>query len=580
MSDQVQFEKAVNAIRRGNAEEGRNLLIGLLKANPKNELAWLWLARSLPDDTQRIAALEQCIKVNPESETARRTLDQLKARRSPSQPIPDTPQVSKPISGPLPGRTAVAPEQPVPKPTPLSDRIARRSRDTGSSDASAGSVPLAQSTPAQPEPLVYEPVKIIRRYTAAPARPKRARSRLRLSLELLLGLLLLAAAGFLVWAFYKNINTPKLDIAHQGLLATASELENEIAVLRLQVSQRQTRTAAAPTSTRTPDVSPTPTGQVPELTPSPSSIDNLEGVISPQNAASLVVIKEIPGSFSFDLEYSLDGAWLAGASNEGVTVWDADSLELVKQIDLEDRAESLAFSPGGSILAFTQSANEGNASYLFSASTVDWSKLLAGVPFPNGTIALHFTQENRLVLVSYANDNNINLVDPANGLLLAALDHPGGVLAVALDPRTGFLASGGYDDQIRVWDLTAKLSVATLTSHAADVTALAFAPDGRFLASASADGALLLWDPNSWQTASVLAGHPGGVVQLGFSPDGLLLASCGVDGKVMLWDVATGEAVTTLAAPEGAEDLAFSTDGRRLAVAGEQAVMVFALPTP
>ena len=580
MSDQAQFEKAINAIRKGDPEEGRSILIALLKSNPRNELAWLWLARSLPDDKQRIAALEQCIKVNPESETARRTLEQLKTRRSPTQPKPNPTQVSRPISGPLPGRSAVEPAPPTPKPTPLTDRISRSSASTASQAEPAWQSQGNRSTAAQPEPLVYEPVKIIRRYDATPAKPKRTRSGLRLSLELLLGLVLLSAAGFLVWAFYNYINTPTVDVAHQGLLATASELESEISVLRLQISQRQTQTAAAPTATRIPEASSTPTSQTADITPSPSSGLPAQDVITPLNAGSLVVIKEIPGSFSFDIEYSSDGAWLAGASNEGVTVWDAATLDLAQQIDLDDRAESLAFSPGSSILAFTQAATEGNLSYLFSASTADWSKLLSGVSFPNGTIALRFTSRNQLILVSYANDNNINLVDPANGLLVTALDHPGGVLGVDLDPRTGFLASGGYDDQIRVWDLTSKLEVTTLASHAADVTAVAFSPHGSYLASASADGALLLWDPGSWQTISVLAGHPGGVVQLAFSSDGLLLASCGVDGRILLWDVVTGENVAELLAPEGAEDLAFSPDGLHLAVAGEKAVAVWAQPSP
>jgi hypothetical protein len=65
---------------------------------------------------------------------------------------------------------------------------------------------------------------------------------------------------------------------------------------------------------------------------------------------------------------------------------------------------------------------------------------------------------------------------------------------VAFSPVGDRLASGSFDNTVKVWDLNSGQEVRTLKGHAGCILSVAFSPDGRRLASASADLSVKLWD--------------------------------------------------------------------------------------
>ena len=57
----------------------------------------------------------------------------------------------------------------------------------------------------------------------------------------------------------------------------------------------------------------------------------------------------------------------------------------------------------------------------------------------------------------------------------------------AVAPGGGWLASGSWDDTVKVWEAATWQEIATLAGHTDNVYALAVAPDGGWLASGSVD---------------------------------------------------------------------------------------------
>jgi len=144
------------------------------------------------------------------------------------------------------------------------------------------------------------------------------------------------------------------------------------------------------------------------------------------------------------------------------------------------------------------------------------------------------------------------------------------VYSVAFSPDGKTLASGSWDETIKLWDTATGEELRTLTGHTSYVSSVAFSPDGKILASASGDGTVRLWDAATGREIRRLEGHWGWVFAIAFSPDGKTVASGGDDGLVLLWDVETGSEKGVLEGHEGAVyGVAFSPSGDLLATGSE-----------
>jgi WD40 repeat protein len=111
--------------------------------------------------------------------------------------------------------------------------------------------------------------------------------------------------------------------------------------------------------------------------------------------------------------------------------------------------------------------------------------------------------------------------------------------------------------------------------HAGEVDCVAYSPDGKWLASGGRDHAVRIWDATTLRGLAVLEVAPAGGVHLDrlwFSPDGKRLAAAGTGsapGWIRLWDL-DGDNFTTRAALQwdraGVWAWRFSSDGKTLAV--------------
>jgi WD40 repeat protein len=107
--------------------------------------------------------------------------------------------------------------------------------------------------------------------------------------------------------------------------------------------------------------------------------------------------------------------------------------------------------------------------------------------------------------------------------------------------HVAYLASGGMDGQVLVWDVASRQGQGVcrlrLKGHTSCITALAQLPDERIV-SASRDGSIKLWDATSSTCVGSLQGHTAIVMCLAMHPDSERLLSGSGDGSVHVWDMA------------------------------------------
>ncbi|MEM8615124.1 MAG: TIR domain-containing protein, partial [Cyanobacteria bacterium P01_H01_bin.105] len=98
--------------------------------------------------------------------------------------------------------------------------------------------------------------------------------------------------------------------------------------------------------------------------------------------------------------------------------------------------------------------------------------------------------------------------------------HTDAVWSAVYSPNGQTVASGGFDNVVRLWDTDGKMIAPPLAGHTNVIWSVAFSPDGQTIASASSDETVRLWDLQGNPLGNPLQGHQGHVKTVAFSPDG------------------------------------------------------------
>ncbi len=152
------------------------------------------------------------------------------------------------------------------------------------------------------------------------------------------------------------------------------------------------------------------------------------------------------------------------------------------------------------------------------------------------------------------------------------------------DTRThNQLDSGGtnssWDTSATVWDAASGQRLLALPAHIGTIWDLSFSPDGSRVVTVG-DRAADVWDAVTGKLILTLSSATSSLYQVKFSPDGKEIGTYGGDGAVRLWDAFTGANLLTLPSvlTRYSSDLAFSPDGKNLAVADAIGIHIFVLP--
>jgi COMPASS component SWD3 len=116
--------------------------------------------------------------------------------------------------------------------------------------------------------------------------------------------------------------------------------------------------------------------------------------------------------------------------------------------------------------------------------------------------------------------------------------HTSYVFCCNFNPQGSVIATGSYDESVRLWDTRTGKEAKIIEAHADPVTSVQFNCDGTLLATGSYDGLCRVWDGLSGVCLkSLLADKTLPQVScVKFSPNGKYLLVSTLNNKIRLWD--------------------------------------------
>jgi WD40 repeat protein/serine/threonine protein kinase len=158
--------------------------------------------------------------------------------------------------------------------------------------------------------------------------------------------------------------------------------------------------------------------------------------------------------------------------------------------------------------------------------------------------------------------------------LQTILTTPGSIRAAVMSPDGHYFATGGQDNAVQLWDVTAREPLGPSLSHPGKVLAVAFSPDGKKLLTGCEDRVARLWDVAAGRLMAPLFRHGAPIHTVAFSPDAKAILTGGDDKTVCFWDAETGNPIGERLKHQAIVlAVAFSPDGKALLTAGQEDIV-------
>lgn len=269
--------------------------------------------------------------------------------------------------------------------------------------------------------------------------------------------------------------------------------------------------------------------------------------------------------------FTPDGKTVLSAGDDGrIRVWDAEQGTEQKSWPAHKGAVSaLRLSADGKLLV------SGGPDQVFRIW--DWpsgKKLRETTAHPGDTEAVALSADGRL-LAGAGQNQLIRRWQTEDAKEMPLAGFAGAIQTVTTSPDGRWLAISAGIGTVAVHDAKGRQRLAHWTVKGSDPR-LVFSPDGRWLTTATTADGVRLWNTESWQEAlAIPVPSKDQVLALAFAPNSKQLAISFRNGGLHIFDPATGKDIQTVPKTGGLQALAFSTNGKHLAGANPERILLW-----
>ncbi|KAJ3062499.1 WD repeat-containing protein 83, partial [Podochytrium sp. JEL0797] len=114
--------------------------------------------------------------------------------------------------------------------------------------------------------------------------------------------------------------------------------------------------------------------------------------------------------------------------------------------------------------------------------------------------------------------------------------HTGAVNVAEWNKSGEYVATGGADRSVKLWNPHTGLCVKTYAGHGKEVLGIAISTDNTKFASAGGDKAAILWDVATGRSIRKFTGHAARINAVAFNFDASVVVTASYDATVRFWD--------------------------------------------
>jgi len=252
------------------------------------------------------------------------------------------------------------------------------------------------------------------------------------------------------------------------------------------------------------------------------------------------------------------------AAGTVLRVWDIKSGRQLRAIQRAEAAVSQVFFNGATMLVAEESGEDDSSGSL-TTYNLQSGRLLQTRP----ALLCGASEDGKWIAIDRSTERarRALIVDLAHDQPVATLS--GQVSRIAFSSDGAWLAYETLAGDTAIVRRTAGGAAQTIHGRGAEFSMLALSPDGRWLATTGADFSIHIWDVESGKLAHATSGQYTPSV-VAFSPDGRRVAVNGggtdLGSAVQIWDIARKAQLAAPKVKQRVVGLAFSKDGAYLAV--------------